>query len=159
HIDECESCRLVMAEALRATVAMGSGSPATSAESADGGRVRTLRDGDRLGDRYRIRRFVARGGMGEVYEAEDTVLGDRIALKTLVPTALDQVDAAERLLAEVRTARRVTHPNVCRIFDLGIHRRPGPPAEAVPFLTMPFLDGETLAARIARVGRLPPDQA
>jgi eukaryotic-like serine/threonine-protein kinase len=146
HIDRCSACRLVMAEAVRTTSARG-GAPRDRTP-------RTLRDGEVLGDRYEVRRFIARGGMGEVYEVDDAVLRDRVALKTLVPTALDQVGAAERLLAEVRATRAVSHPNVCRTFELGIHRRVGPPAEAIPFLTMPFLQGETVAARLRRVGRL-----
>jgi tRNA A-37 threonylcarbamoyl transferase component Bud32 len=151
HIDDCPSCRRVMAEALRATM--------SSAAATVRRGVHTLRDGERVGDRYDVRRFIARGGMGEVYEAYDSVLGDTVALKTLVPTALDQVEAAERLLGEVRLARQVNHANVCRIFEVGIHRGRDAPGEAIPFLTMPFLEGETLAARLAREGRLPHQSA
>jgi len=64
--------------------------------------VRTLADGEKVGGRYEIRRFIARGGMGEVYEAFDLALGENVALKTLSPTTLDQSDATERLIAHER---------------------------------------------------------
>jgi eukaryotic-like serine/threonine-protein kinase len=140
----------MVAETARATFAdgMSSGAP-----------VRTLADGDQLGGRYQIRRFIARGGMGEVYEAFDLSLGETVALKTLSPTMLDQGYATERLIAEVRLARKVTHPNVCRILEFGLHRRQGDSVEVIPFLTMEMLAGETLGSRIRRVGRLDLDQA
>ncbi|HEY7374516.1 MAG TPA: serine/threonine-protein kinase [Polyangia bacterium] len=120
---------------------------------------RTLADGETVAGRYQIRRFIARGGMGEVYEAFDAALGETIALKTIVVTAVDQADAVKRLLAEVRIARKVTHPNVCRILEFGTHQRAGSTEEPVPFLTMPLLAGETLAKRVERSGRLPPHEA
>jgi len=74
-----------------------------------------------LARRFRIVRFIARGGMGEVYEAEDVELGERVALKAI----RQRVNADSELRAlfrrEVQMARRVTHPNVCRIFDLAQH--------------------------------------
>jgi tRNA A-37 threonylcarbamoyl transferase component Bud32 len=114
--------------------------------------LQTLTVGERLLDRYEIRRFVARGGMGEVYEAEDEVLHERVALKTLLPTALDDGDAIDRLLAEVRLARKVTHPNVCRMLEFGLYQRRG--TTPLPFLTMELLNGEPLSRRIARRGPL-----
>jgi tRNA A-37 threonylcarbamoyl transferase component Bud32 len=148
HLDGCGACRVVMAEAARI---------ATS--TAPGRTPRTLADGETVAGRYQIRRFIARGGMGEVYEAFDSALGETIALKTIVVTAVDQADAVKRLLAEVRIARKVTHPNVCRILEFGTHQRAGSTDEPVPFLTMPLLAGETLARRIERDGRLPPGEA
>src|SRR3954471_13744278 len=91
----------------------------------------------RVAGRYRIVRFLARGGMGEVYEAEDLELGVHIALKTLRTLGGSQGSSESRALdrfkREVQMARRVTHPNVCRIFDLGVD--PSTPARIV-FLTM-----------------------
>lgn len=147
HIDTCEACRVMMAEAVRGTVEVGRPVPS--------GTFRMLADGERVAGRYQIKRFVARGGMGEVYEAVDTILGERVALKTLAITASDQEDAVNGLLREVRIARKVIHPNVCRILELGIHRRPELPSESLPFLTMDFLTGETLAQRLSRAGALP----
>jgi len=113
--------------------------------------------------RYRVVRFIARGGMGEVYEVEDSDLGDRVALKVVRSETAVEQGAIERFKREIHLARKVSHPNVCRIFDLGRH--PLPPAEPggreseVFFLTMELLDGETLRQRIARTGRLTPEDA
>ncbi|MEK7405649.1 MAG: tetratricopeptide repeat protein [Acidobacteriota bacterium] len=107
--------------------------------------------------RFRIVRFIAQGGMGEVYEAADLELGEPVALKTVRP----DVTADERMLArfkqEIQLARKVTHPNVCRMFDLFRHRvavAPGEPESEVAFLTMELLRGETLADRLHRDGRM-----
>ena len=121
--------------------------------------------GDRVATRYRIVRFIAQGGMGEVYEAEDLELRQEVALKT-VSTHLGSEDGAvERFKREIALARRVTHPNVCRIFDLGQHLpEPGPtgqglPAAPIVFLSMELLKGETLSARLRRCQRMQPDEA
>src|SRR5271155_2241771 len=74
--------------------------------------------GDLVADRFRITRFLARGGMGEVYEAEDIELHERVALKSIRSELLDDSRVLERFKREVHLARKVTHPNVCRIFDL-----------------------------------------
>ena len=148
HLDACGACRVVMAEAAR-----------MAAGAAPARTPRTLVDGETIAGRYKVRRFIARGGMGEVYEAFDSALGETIALKTIIVTAVDQADAVRRLLAEVRIARKVTHPNVCRILEFGSHQRTGSTDELVPFLTMPLLAGETLARRIERNGRLAPPEA
>jgi serine/threonine protein kinase len=101
--------------------------------------------------------------MGEVYEALDTTLSERVALKTIgVESPLDSQGIA-RMKAEVQLARRVTHPNVCRVFDVGFHRTQtltaGGEPLIIPFLTMELLDGETLRARIASKGALAPEAA
>jgi tetratricopeptide (TPR) repeat protein len=130
---------------------------------------RTLREalpGTLIAGRYRIIRFIAQGGMGEVYEAEDTELSERLALKTIRPELSRGELAIERFKREIHLARRVTHPNVCRIFDIGYHLLVQPPAgeqprtgDSIIFLTMELLHGETLAARVARMGKLHPDEA
>ena len=103
-----------------------------------------------LNGRFRIVRFVGRGGMGEVYEARDEELGSQVALKILRPELHDDPQFLQRFRREVRLARKVTHPHVCRVFDLGHEVRA---TQSLVFLTMEFLDGETLAARL-RSGRL-----
>jgi len=105
-----------------------------------------------VADRYRIVALLGRGGMGEVYRAEDLRLSQVLAIKFL-PEALSKDEAAlARFHSEVRVARQVSHPNVCRVFDIG-------EADGVPFLTMEYVDGEDLASLIRRIGRLPQDKA
>jgi tetratricopeptide (TPR) repeat protein len=102
-----------------------------------------FREGDLIAGRYRIVRFIAQGGMGEVYEAEDVTLGERIALKTVSVERSGDPRADEYFRRELLLARKVTHSNVCRLFDVGVH-------DQTRFLTMELLAGETLAARIRR---------
>jgi tetratricopeptide (TPR) repeat protein/tRNA A-37 threonylcarbamoyl transferase component Bud32 len=111
-----------------------------------------------LSGRYRIVRFIARGGMGEVFEVDDLELQERVALKTVRPEVARDETAIERFKREIQLARKVTHPNVCRIFDVSHHREEGSHG-AVIFLTMELLPGETLAERLRRTGPLPPDLA
>ncbi len=105
-----------------------------------------------LSGRYRIVAQVGRGGMGEVYRAEDMRLGQTVALKFLPEMRGRDPDALARLHREVRIARQISHPNVCRVFDIG-------DTEGIPFLTMEFVDGEDLSSLLTRIGRLPPDKA
>jgi tetratricopeptide (TPR) repeat protein len=105
--------------------------------------------GELLADRFRIARDVGQGGMGIVYEAYDERLKLRIALKCA------KSGFRKRLPPEVRLAREITHPNVCKIFE--IHTAMTPNGE-IDFLTMEFLEGETLAERLSR-GPLPVAEA
>jgi serine/threonine-protein kinase len=90
--------------------------------------------------------------MGEVYRADDLRLGHAVALKFLPVLQSGNPDDLARLHNEVRLARQISHPNVCRVFDIG-------DAEGVLFLTMEFIDGEDLASLLRRIGRLPQDKA
>ncbi|HKI03481.1 MAG TPA: tetratricopeptide repeat protein [Thermoanaerobaculia bacterium] len=105
-----------------------------------------------IAGRYRVVRFIARGGMGEVYEVEDLELRERVALKTVRPEAARDTLAVERFRREIQLARKVTHPNVCRIFDVGS-------AAGTIFLTMELLPGETLSQRLRRAGPMPTEEA
>lgn len=143
----------------------GSGGHSSEAES-DSLRVEleplpTFQEGDVLAGRYRIVRFISEGGMGEVYEAEDRELSERVALKTVKPEIAREEGALERFRREIHLSRKVTHPNVCRTFDLGHHTvsPPSGPRQEVTFLTMELLEGETLGQRLARLGRLDVGQA
>lgn len=111
-----------------------------------------------LAGRYRIIRLVARGGMAEVYEADDLELHQRVALKTVHPWVADDKVAIERFKREIALARKISHPNVCRIFDLGIESLTSDarPPIRITFLTMEFLRGETLSAKLARDGPMKP---
>jgi tetratricopeptide (TPR) repeat protein len=110
-----------------------------------------LEKGHLLAGRFRVVRFIATGGMGDVYEVDDLELHEGLALKTIRPEVLGDSRALTRFKHEVQFAKRVSHPNVCRIHDLGTHR--GATADMV-FLTMQLLQGETLAQRLRRDGRL-----
>ncbi|MEM8961428.1 MAG: protein kinase [Acidobacteriota bacterium] len=115
-----------------------------------------------LADRYRIIRFLAQGGMGEVYEVEDQRLHERLALKTISSSQPgDEEKVVQRFMREIQLARRVTHPNVCRIFDLGEHtyQRPNGQSAVMTFLTMELLRGETLSSHLTRHGRFTPADA
>jgi hypothetical protein len=116
-----------------------------------------LRRGDVLAERFTILRFVAAGGMGEVYEAQDQVLQAHVALKTILPELGADPEMLERLRREVLLARKASHPNVCRVYDLYSTRTPD--GEPLSFLTMDFLDGETLAHLLARQGRMSIEEA
>jgi serine/threonine-protein kinase len=108
--------------------------------------------GTLLGGRYRIIALLGRGGMGEVYRATDLTLGQSVALKFLPEGAGRDQRLLERFHGEVRVARQVSHPNVCRVYDIG-------EVEGVPFLSMEYVDGEDLASLLQRFGRLPADKA
>jgi hypothetical protein len=105
-----------------------------------------------LADRFRIVALLGRGGMGEVYRAEDIKLGQQVALKFLPLSVRDDDARLRRLYQEVRLGRQVSHPNVCRIYDVmeweGHH-----------FISMEYIDGEDLASLLRRIGKLPSDKA
>jgi serine/threonine protein kinase/CheY-like chemotaxis protein/tetratricopeptide (TPR) repeat protein len=115
--------------------------------------------GEVVSGRFRIVRFLAQGGMGELYEAEDLELRERVALKTILPLKARDERAVSMFKREVHLARQVTHPNVCRIYDVFRHHPPAAegeqePASEVVFLAMELLQGETLAARLERERRV-----
>ena len=112
--------------------------------------------GEVLAARYQIVRFIAAGGMGEVYEALDLELNEPIAIKTVRAEAASQ-ESVERLKREIQLARKVTHPNVCRIYDLAHHRRENGHLDL--FVTMELLRGTTLTAHIRERKRLSADEA
>lgn len=113
--------------------------------------------GDVICDRYRVIRFIARGGMGEVYEVEDWELQSRIALKTIAPERASSTRQVGRFRQEIQLARKVSHPNVCRVFDLGRHKTGS--GNDVLFLTMELLPGETLSAYLEKHGPMTTEQA
>jgi serine/threonine-protein kinase len=104
-----------------------------------------------LADRYRIIGRLGKGGMGEVYRADDLRLGQQVALKFLPGTLERDPVKLAQFHAEVRLARQVAHPNVCRVYDID-------EADGAPFLSMEYVDGEDLASLLRRIGRLPQDK-
>jgi len=119
-----------------------------SSGSLEGGR---FAPGEMLGGRYRIVELLGQGGMGEVYRAEDLLLGQRVALKFLPAALAGDVERMERLLAEVRLARQVSHPNVCRVYDVG-------EADGHTFFSMELIEGDDLATLLRQVGRFPAEK-
>src|ERR1700691_4354182 len=108
--------------------------------------------GTLVAGRYRIISLLGRGGMGEVYRATDLTLSQPVALKFLPDSGPDHLRALERFSSEVRIARQVSHPNVCRVYDVG-------EADGMPYISMEYVDGEDLASLLQRIGRLPADKA
>ena len=105
-----------------------------------------------LSERYRIVGMLGKGGMGEVYRADDLELGQSVALKFLPGKFADDPRALERFRGEVRLARQVSHPNVCRVYDIG-------QIAGQWFLSMEYVDGEDLAQLLRRIGRFNADRA
>jgi hypothetical protein len=104
-----------------------------------------------LSDRYRIVALLGKGGMGEVYRADDLTLDQPVALKFLPGEMAANESTLARFRNEVRIARQVSHPNVCRVYDVG-------QVDNFVFLSMEYVDGEDLASLIRRIGRLPADK-
>jgi eukaryotic-like serine/threonine-protein kinase len=104
--------------------------------------------GDRIAGRYSLLGLLGAGGMGTVYRARDEELDELIALKMLLPEFVDEAGMLERFRREVKLARRVTHKNVARVFDIGEHG-------SSKYLTMEYIEGETLSARLSRQGAMP----
>jgi eukaryotic-like serine/threonine-protein kinase len=115
-----------------------------------------FRPDDVLAGRFKVVRFVGRGGMGEVYEAEDLELDERVAVKTARFETSQSAREIERFRREIQLARRVTHANVCRTFDVFRHsfETPSGRTSQVLIVSMEFLFGETLEKRIREGGRL-----
>ncbi len=103
---------------------------------------------DRVGGRYTLLGLLGSGGMGTVYRARDEELDEVIALKMLLPEFVEEAGMLERFRREVKLARRVTHKNVARVFDIGEHG-------SAKFLTMEYIEGETLSVRAVQQGPLP----
>ncbi|MFN0120590.1 MAG: serine/threonine-protein kinase, partial [Blastocatellia bacterium] len=112
--------------------------------------------GTTLNKRYRIIGLLGRGGMGEVYRADDLKLGHPVALKFLTEQLSKDKAMLARFHSEVAMAHRVTHPNVCRVHDIG---EVTTSAGNLHFLTMEYVDGEDLSSLLRRIGRLPANKA
>jgi serine/threonine-protein kinase len=105
-----------------------------------------------LGGRYRVVGLLGRGGMGEVYRADDLTLGQAVALKFLPASVERDQGRLQRFLNEVKIARQISHSNVCRVYDVG-------EVEGHHYLSMEYVDGEDLASLLRRIGRLPQEKA
>jgi len=128
--------------------------PKSSHPSSSGALIHAGRflPGSLLAERYRIVALLGKGGMGEVYRADDLTLGQPVALKFLPEESAKDTGLVERFRAEVRISRKVSHPNVCRVYDVG-------EVDGQTYFTMEYVDGEDLASLLRRIGRLPNDKA
>src|SRR5688572_29834474 len=151
----CGSCGAALHSSESETVA--SPTPVTPRVATDRGQYVP---GQILADRYRMVGLLGKGGMGEVYRADDLKLGQPVALKFLPRDVENDPNRLQRFLDEVRLSLRVTHPNVCRVFDIGDVDSPSTGSgQRRHFLSMGYVDGEDLASLLRRIGRLPEDKA
>jgi hypothetical protein len=105
-----------------------------------------------LAERYRIVSLLGEGGMGEVFRADDMKLGQRVALKYVPKDVAADRPLFDRLINEVLIGRQISHPNVCRIYDIV-------EVDGQSFIAMQYIDGEDLASLLRRIGRLPQEKA
>ena len=157
----CPSCAHECADHNRFCAFCATPLDATSAETAALGAVSLqsvsvdegrFLPGTVVAGRYRVAGLLGRGGMGEVYRATDLTLGQAVALKFLPETLSRDERALARFYNEVRIARQITHPNVCRVYDIG-------ESQGQHYISMEFVDGEDLGSLLRRIGRLPVDKA
>ena len=149
----CLGCGAAVPSDVTRTIAMET--PRAPVSSTPSSRARAqgrFAPGELLGGRYRIVALLGKGGMGEVYRADDLTLEQPVALKFLPEAWARNEDALARFRNEVRIARQVSHPNVCRVYDLG-------EIGGLCFLSMEYVDGEDLGSLLRRIGRLPADKA
>ena len=141
----CSHCAAPASASSAETVVIGAttaSSPPSSTTSVDEGR---FLPGTVVGGRYRIAGLLGRGGMGEVYRASDLTLGQAVALKFLPETTAGDERVLARFYNEVRIARQVTHPNVCRVYDVG-------QTEGLHYISMEYVDGEDYSRQTRRHG-------
>jgi serine/threonine-protein kinase len=156
----CPGCGASQSSVSQAPTAVGpapaTAGPARAGTSTPIGRLDSsgsfgggaFQPGQVLLGRYRIIGLLGRGGMGEVYRADDLQLAQPVALKFLGRALTGRPDMLERFRGEVRNARQVSHPNICRVYDIG-------EIDGQLFLSMEYVDGEDLSALLKRIGRLP----
>jgi serine/threonine-protein kinase len=138
-----------MIDSAKQPTAPPSSRSSTSYDSIDNAR---FVPGEMLAERYRIVGLLGKGGMGEVYRADDLKLGQAVALKFLPEHLTSDGAALARFHREVRVARQVSHKNVCRVYDIG-------EIDGRHFLSMEYIKGEELSSFMRRIGRLPQDKA
>jgi hypothetical protein len=151
HLDTCDNCRLLLSEFARGGIVAKTEPVKESTLSAvveisaraGEGKTSSLGPGTLLAGRYRVIRWLGSGGMGAVYEVEDQQLHERVALKLLRPELKNIPQLLERLQQEIIIGRRITHPNVCRLYDIG-------QSGETYFITMELVVGENLDVYLNR---------
>jgi serine/threonine-protein kinase len=141
----CSACGGSFDASLPTAEKPGDGAPRPDSDSSIHGR---FIPGTKIADRYRIVSLVGRGGMGEVYRADDLRLGHPVALKFLPSSVAEGSRGFQLFLNEVRLSRQIAHPNVCRVYDID-------DVDGQQFLSMEYIDGEDLRGLLRRIGRLP----
>lgn len=126
--------------------------PGHTGDSDSGRSAVRFTPGSVLAGRYRVVAPLGRGGMGEVWRAEDMKLGQQVALKFLPRDLANDRTRLQRLYEEVKLGRQVSHPNVCRMYDVAEW-------EGHHFISMEYIDGEDLASLLRRIGKLPHDKS
>ena len=152
--ERCSACGGSLDPAQAATVVATTrkqprdAAPASDSDSSIHGR---FLPGTKIAERYRIVSLAGRGGMGEVYRADDLKLGHSVALKFLPREVKEGSRSFQHFLSEVRLSRQIAHPNVCRVYDIA-------EVDGQHFLSMEYIDGEDLRGLLRRIGRLPKDK-
>src|SRR5262245_24220421 len=113
---------------------------------------RTPAPGLLLDQKYRLAERIGGGGMGDVYRADNVLAGRSVAIKFLRPELVDNPEIAQRFFQEAQAVNRIRHPNIVDVIDAGM-------GEVGPYLVMEYLDGESAATALARVGRFEVDAA
>jgi len=145
--------RLATQSAAALSASPAGGRPGLAAAVDEAGTLATgsIRSGTKVAGRFIIERLLGAGGMGAVYLARDEQLGEQVALKVIAGFAVLDPSASERLRREASLARKISHPNVVRLHDVGEEH-------GLVFLSMEYVSGESLLNRIKRVGALSPAQ-
>lgn len=149
HTERCASCALVVAEA---GLALGATEGLSVPHVASGSSSPVFVPGQLVASRYLVERRVGRGGMGEVYAALDQELNDRVALKTISSALGADPKMVQRFKLELRLARSIAHPSVCRVLEFGRHELVSGASQC--FFTLQFIAGVTLRRRLLERGPL-----
>ncbi len=150
----CSACGAALEPKYDATLThdiVGGGSASQQLAASGSSHHGRFLPGTKVAGRYRIVSLVGKGGMGEVYRADDLKLGHTVALKFLPKDLADDPQRMEYFHSEVRLTRQISHPNICRVYDIG-------EADGQQFLSMEYIDGEDLKVLLRRIGRLPKDK-
>ena len=145
----CSNCGRALRPQDLLTASLDKGAPARA--PVEPSHQEKFLPGTRIAGRYRIVALLGKGGMGEVYQADDLKLGQTVALKFLPAGFAQDALRLEYFHNEVRLARQVSHPNVCRVHDIG-------EVDGLHYLSMEFIDGEDLRSLLRRIGRLPSEK-
>ncbi|HZI93890.1 MAG TPA: serine/threonine-protein kinase [Patescibacteria group bacterium] len=148
----CLTCGAALGVSGAPTRMTASGAPGQRFSSSDALAQGRFVPGTMLAGRYRIIGLLGKGGMGEVYRADDLKLGQPVALKFLPEAFASDPERLARFHNEVRLARQVSHANVCRVYDIG-------ETDGHHFISMEYVDGEDLSSLLRRIGRLPRDKS